>query len=828
MSDTYLIERLTQLLNLGYRPLPNKGKACRLPGWNKLTYVKDVLTDGPKGSVAELWPLRFGDCPTLGLRLDRGTSVIDIDVDDPLADRYLVVMAQIAPDVAAKAPTRYGGGTHKMALFVRCDISPSETKKLNGAIRSARYRRPGDGPDKHHVVEIFLSSPGEDVCRRQFGVYGAHTPDVVDYVWSEEPDPLHLVGPADLPLLTLQQAWDILAAFERLAGEAGWERLGNEMSAANAAFMFTIDESTRFEIQSGGEVGYADLSPGQRCTSSFHGDIGRNRTKCWVGMVNAFGVLGVWDHQEHAWFLPVSCAPVDTDALGSTLRDVAAEQNWPAPPPPQAAGRERAEQLRSGSRERPACEASWSEKVEWLLMTYGYCMSADTIVELSAASNDCELKREAFSFEFQAWYTVVKKEGKEKIIRAPAAWGVHPARASIKGVRMHPGQSFPAYWEGDGWYKNTYLRPCHPGEGGDVTLFLTFLERLIPDPIERAWLLDWMAHKWRHPAVPGIAIIFVADSEDSVRGGTFGTGRGLLFRIAHALYGPRYARAQSYNVLDGSSSQSAYNDWMQGSVLVTVDESRTSPTAYRRGERSAIYDVLKDIVDPAPKQHDFKGKYRRAFTGMSYCSFWVATNHADAIAIPEQDRRFTVLRNGLPCPRAEAKAIDAWMQQPENIGALARMLAERDLSGFDAYVPLMTAGKAAMAELAYSEVDLILRDFMADDERGLVFTRKHLAQNVERNLSVNNTRWQGDFEGAWSRYTVKAPSVTGDQQRTVRTEQTRKRLFCFRTRQNEARALPEAAARREAAKWGHIDGVSPGLVTVLGGPVTSGSEPKDE
>jgi hypothetical protein len=72
-----------------------------------------------------------------------------------------------------------------------------------------------------------------------------------------------------------------------------------------------------------------------------------------------------------------------------------------------------------------------------------------------------------------------------------------------------------------------------------------------------------------------------------------------------------------------------------------------------------------------------------AFDGMSYCSLWIATNHANAMSIPANDRRFTILRNGRAITPDEAVEIDRWMSDPANIGALSQMLAARDLSGFN-------------------------------------------------------------------------------------------------------------------------------------------------
>src|SRR4029077_10244353 len=116
--------------------------------------------------------------------------------------------------------------------------------------------------------------------------------------------------------------------------------------------------------------------------------------------------------------------------------------------------------------------------------------------------------------------------------------------------------------------------------------------------------------QWK-PEIPGSAVILVADNDEDEdeRTGKFGTGRGSMFKILHKLYGPEYSRSQSFSVLDGTSSQSAYNSWIHGNVLVTVDETKTSATAHRRGEKKGVYEVLKDLVDPAPKGMTFNVKY---------------------------------------------------------------------------------------------------------------------------------------------------------------------------------------------------------------------------
>jgi len=263
-------------------------------------------------------------------------------------------------------------------------------------------------------------------------------------------------------------------------------------------------------------------------------------------------------------------------------------------------------------------------------------------------------------------------------------------------------------------------------------------------------------------------------------------------------------RTQSFSILDGTNPQSAYNDWMHGSILVTVDESKTSPTSYRRGERSAAYEVLKDLVDPEAKAQRFNGKNRQAFDGTSYCSFWVATNHANALSIPPHDRRFTVLRNGRPITPEEATAFAAWMDTPGAIAALAGLLEARDLTGFKMRVPLETAGKTEMAELAVSEVEELLRDLMDDPERGKVFTREHIKMAIEHNFNGKGHYWEGEFREVWPRYAVGLRHASGGPMR-LKVFGTQKKLFCFRRAHKAILHMPDAAIRREAGKWGGVD-----------------------
>jgi hypothetical protein len=228
-------------------------------------------------------------------------------------------------------------------------------------------------------------------------------------------------------------------------------------------------------------------------------------------------------------------------------------------------------------------------------------------------------------------------------------------------------------------------------------------------------------------------------------------------------------------------------------------------------------------------------------------AFWVATNHADAVAIPRWDRRFTVLLNGRKMTTDEAKLIVEWIAQPGNIAALSRWLADRDLSNFNMFEPLDTDAKVEMAELARTPVEDALVELMEDDERGLVFIRPHFEQAVEDHLCGNQGctvdkngnhvpdydrkhmpgyAWRGQLEGAWTAYITPLKTKKGERRR-IRVKGGRQMtLYCFRTRKQDAEKLSEAACRRHAVKWGAIEKLTP-LSGIMAGIAKSTPQPEE-
>jgi hypothetical protein len=341
MSHDAISTLRNQLLFLGYKPLPTRGKVPALAGWNTADFITRELMDGPKGPVTERiagWLRRFHDARTTGILIHDGVLAFDIDVDDEaMVEEIFKVLQQIAPDVWARGPTRYSEGTFKCAVFCRVD------GELFVRVGSRKYRRPGDPPKAGHGIEVFGGKPFKSgVCSRFFGCYGPRAFDdagdvVSSYVWAEGVPALHEIALADLPLLAKAQALQMIAAFEILAEAAGWERsTEKDEGEGEGNDVFDIDTATtQFEVMDHGTCSYDDLiglvgGEDLRCTANFiKGESSDTKDRCRVRWSTRFkldgydGCVVVLDGKLAARHYPREFTPAASEDIAAALNELA-------------------------------------------------------------------------------------------------------------------------------------------------------------------------------------------------------------------------------------------------------------------------------------------------------------------------------------------------------------------------------------------------------------------------------------------------------------------------------------------------------------------------
>jgi hypothetical protein len=706
---------------------PKKSSVYRDGGyWLRLKQLGyDVIWANGKAGPGFGWPTRANTPAdiatwkgaTAGVRT-AGQPTLFIDLDVHIASAMAELLAEMAarwPDFMAKCLRRHSG---KVSLCL-IGLCPDTDRRV---LRTRSFKLdPSNENEKKQRAEIYTGN-----VSHYFAVHGLHSspPDRhYDYHGRSILD----VPLRELPIFPAADLGKLIDLCEAVLArpQHGLTGLLGTRTEGLAAEVFDLLPEQVFKLKDGDTLTLAELAEDVRKAGKHEGfatiwDVSSNspdRVKAnWHGLYG----LQLFDTHLDVKHYFAAAQPVDTEAFGAQLAAaIGATAEEPAPDKP---AYDPAEAPR-----RPADTAGLALQTNWLLCTHAYCAPFDTVVELFEPSDACHLRPVAFQRLFRAWReeSLGPRQG-QRISYAYAAWEVAPRRVNVRGVRMHPGMAFPLYEEGGAFYKNTYRAPHHEGAGA-LGPWLAFIEHLLPEPVERHWFLDWLAHKLRHPEIPSISIIMVAT--DASGAPVYGCGRNTLCKIITHLLGPRYVRSLDFDVLAGRSAQGVYTDWMAYSVMVYVSEARDAEGG-RWTSRNALYERLKELVDPTPQPRTFHVKGKQAFEGLSFTSYMIMSNNNDALKLPADDRRFTALRNGVRLEQPAAKLINHWMGEPGNIAELARALAARDLSGFNAYEPLHTATKTTMQELARTEFD----DWFLDIRRRLgphaLFTGELIEQAI--------------------------------------------------------------------------------------------------
>lgn len=712
-NTTYSVAELRkQLVSNGYSPLPNVGKACYLEGWPKVEIA---------GEVIDRWSRRHSRFQDTGIRVENGLAVIDIDINDEAGATAVAQAIEDAYPALLSALVRYGKGV-KEAWFCR-------TAEPFGRIHTFRFWAPGrNNPDEDeaHCVEIFGgASP------RQFGAFGAHTRDkagdvVVAYEWAEG-------SPLDTPLEALPELSK--ADFFRIAeiAEATLRRLGFEQvtrstsGESEAVRVYDLTDDMVFECNDEVTRSLAELreiagQEGLRCSASWlEPGRGHSLTRCLIGRSKQ-GALTIWDSASGTTHLPADADPgeaierqLDVDAVAARLKRL----------------KELESEKKARRRAKLSADDDYTVAAGKLLQTYAWCPTQQLgVVPVYATAPTDGMTLAAFRTTMLPWCGIeIGPRGGEKKINPVDLWAASMERLTVEGLRLRPDRPRPTYEEYGKTFVNIYQPAVHEETGGTAEGGVALLEQLLPDPIERRWFTQWLAHKWLHPDVPGPAVIMVA------RG--FGTGRGTLGELVRLLFGRQYVSTIGFDHFAGRTYQSQYTAWQADALVVVVNESSTADNGSTYRTKHDTYERLKEIVEPRAREQTIVTHGKPAYKAMVFASYLIFTNNPDALPLPAEDRRFWVGSNGDKTSPAFWDAVNEWMQAPANLAAFARWLEAVDMAGFNPYAePPMTDGKRDMTELSRSDLDRAF-DEVIELLPGAVLTPEQIGQAIRTAGSTN-------------------------------------------------------------------------------------------
>lgn len=242
---------------------------------------------------------------------------------------------------------------------------------------------------------------------------------------------------------------------------------------------------------------------------------------------------------------------------------------------------------------------------------------------------------------------------------------------------------------------NVWKEPSWAETHDAPTATLKHLEFLLPDVVERELFLDWLAWKIQNPGRRSYAVCMVAQDG-------YGTGRSWLKQLLTDIVKGGVNPA-SLSQLIGADNNSQFNGWASRCQFVVVEEAR----AVDREEYYQGYETFKQNVDTRATSFICNPKYGKQRDDVMWFNVLIFSNHADALLLPENDRRVCVLTNPEAiAERAHYDMIEAALGNGEAARAFW-YLKRRDVSGFDHVYPPMTPGKQRMIEGGLSAEDEI-------------------------------------------------------------------------------------------------------------------------
>lgn len=187
----------------------------------------------------------------------------------------------------------------------------------------------------------------------------------------------------------------------------------------------------------------------------------------------------------------------------------------------------------------------------------------------------------------------------------------------------------PVPWDDSGvlrafndWRPQRDFTPERVVTDADVSPWLDHLDYLVPDDVERRYLLYWMGTVAQRPGEK-IQWAYVLQGEQ-------GTGKDTLFKPLWSLVGARNVREVTPEQL-----ASSFTDWAKAQVIVLQELARS--------ERFDVMNKLKVfLASTAQAMTWVNEKNLRPYPVLNLANFLVLTNNDDALAIDETDRRFMV------------------------------------------------------------------------------------------------------------------------------------------------------------------------------------------
>lgn len=233
------------------------------------------------------------------------------------------------------------------------------------------------------------------------------------------------------------------------------------------------------------------------------------------------------------------------------------------------------------------------------------------------------IKREAFNAKYD-------RESECKILEKPASVvALNDFKIPLVVDQMFwPGAGVTFNYEGKQMlnsYHCSGVEPCGAIDADGqrvIDMFMDHLRFTLSDEREQRILLDWMAYVIQNPGKRVNWALLLQGAQ--------GVGKSYFGNVMQMILG------ELVRNLEPTAISGRFTGWAHGALVVVVEEIRISGA-----NRYETLDRMKPFITNKTVQIEEKGRDHR--TVPNFTSYFMLTNHKDAIPLADGDRRYCVL-----------------------------------------------------------------------------------------------------------------------------------------------------------------------------------------
>ncbi len=243
---------------------------------------------------------------------------------------------------------------------------------------------------------------------------------------------------------------------------------------------------------------------------------------------------------------------------------------------------------------------------------------------------------------------------------------------------------------------NAWMPPEVEAIKGDAQPFLNYMERLLPVPSERDWLLNFLAYRYQHLSTkPKHGVILYGTRQ--------GTGKSTLGHIVEKVFG----NTKRITNVDGLVGKFSALNWT--AAWVVAEEIKVTAGG-------TTYNALKDLITGTKKEGERKGQDFATFS--TTAALLLLSNYEPSFIEPD-DRRFFIVEVTSQCSTEELQSYFAefhrWLEHEGGYSKIAWYLKRRNTGDYSPEAPPpMTESKARLIGLVKTGLQQEVSDWLDD------------------------------------------------------------------------------------------------------------------